>query len=136
MLRLLTSLAAGLLFGAGLAIGHMTDPLKVLAFLDIAGEWDPSLAFVMGGAVLVAGIGFRRVLGAPSPRLDTRFHLPPARRVDPRLVTGAALFGLGWGLTGYCPGPALAGLVLDNRETWLFVPAMFAGGLVARRLAR
>lgn len=131
-MRLLISLLCGLAFGLGLAIAQMTNPLKVLGFLDIAGEWDPSLAFVMGGAVLVTAVAFRWVLKRPAPLWADRFHLPTLTAVDSRLLVGAALFGVGWGMTGYCPGPAIATLLSGNQETWLFVPAMLAGGALQR----
>ncbi|MDE2400676.1 MAG: YeeE/YedE family protein [Burkholderiales bacterium] len=132
MIRLLISLISGLVFGLGLAIAQMTNPLKVQGFLDVAGDWDPSLAFVMGGAVLVTLVAFRWLLKRPAPLWADRFHLATVTKVDARLVTGAALFGVGWGLTGYCPGPALATLFSNNPEAWLFVPAMLAGGALQR----
>ncbi|WP_085316653.1 DUF6691 family protein [Derxia lacustris] len=134
MSRLLVSLVAGALFGLGLGVARMTDPLKVLGFLDIAGAWDPSLAFVLGGAVAVTVVAFRFVLRRAAPIWAERFHLPTASAVDRRLVLGAALFGIGWGLTGYCPGPALAGLAVGNAELVWFLPALLAGGLLARLL--
>lgn len=132
MIRFLTCLLAGALFGLGLAIAHMTNPLKVQNFLDIAGDWDPSLAFVMGAAVTITMLAFRLVLRRERPLLGGRFHLPVLTEVDRRLVTGAALFGIGWGLTGYCPGPALATLLSGNSEVLLFVPAMLLGGFLHR----
>jgi len=129
-------LLAGLLFGLGLAVSGMTDPLKVQNFLDVAGTWDPSLAFVMGGAVLVTFVGFRLAWRAGKPWFDTGFHLPSATAIDLKLLTGAALFGIGWGLAGYCPGPALSTLALGNHEVWWFVPAMVAGGLLQRWQAK
>jgi uncharacterized membrane protein YedE/YeeE len=134
MLRILSCLLSGALFGLGLAIAGMTDPAKVQNFLDVAGTWDPSLAFVMGAAVGLAFLGFRLVLRRPAPFWGSRFHLPTWTQVDRRLVLGAALFGVGWGLTGYCPGPALATLLAGNQEVWLFVPAMLLGGLLHRGL--
>jgi uncharacterized membrane protein YedE/YeeE len=131
---LLISLLAGALFGLGLAIAQMTDPLKVQNFLDIFGEWDPSLAFVMGAAVLVTLACFRLVLKRPAPFLGDRFHMPTLTHIDRRLVIGAALFGTGWGLTGYCPGPALATLLSGNDEVFWFVPAMLLGGFLHRKL--
>jgi len=132
MIRLLLSLVAGALFGVGLAVARMTDPLKVLNFLDPAGDWDPSLAFVMGGAVLVTITAFRVVLRRPAPLWAERFYLPTATAVDRQLILGAALFGIGWGLTGYCPGPALAGVFAGNEELWAFLPALLVGGVVGR----
>lgn len=138
MARLVATLAAGLLFGAGLALSGMTDPAKVLGFLDIAGRWDASLLFVLGGAVGVTVVAFRFVLRRETPLLGGRFHLPTARDVDRPLVVGAALFGIGWGISGYCPGPGVALLAAPSWETWGFVPAMLAGAalhrvIVARR---
>lgn len=125
----LVALMAGILFGAGLAISQMINPAKVLAFLDVAGEWDPSLAFVMLGAVAVTAVGYRLVLRRHRPLLDDRFHLPTRRDIDARLIAGAAVFGAGWGLAGYCPGPALAGLAGGAAETLVFVIFM-AGGMI------
>lgn len=135
-LRAAAALATGMLFGAGLAISQMTDPRKVIGFLDVTGAWDPSLAFVMLGAVTVAFIGFHLVRRRPAPLLDDRFHLPEHRAPDFRLIAGAALFGVGWGLTGYCPGPALANFAFNWREALVFVPAMLAGAVTAGRLRR
>ena len=132
MIRFLSCLLAGALFGLGLAIAQMTNPLKVQNFLDIAGAWDPSLAFVMGAAVTITMLAFRLVLRRERPLLGGRFHLPVLTEVDRRLVTGAAIFGIGWGLTGYCPGPALATLLSGNSEVLLFVPAMLLGGFLHR----
>ncbi len=136
MIRLLTCLIAGALFGLGLAVAQMTNPLKVQNFLDVAGDWDPSLAFVMGSAVLITLVMFRVVLKRARPLLGDRFHLPTLLKVDRQLITGAALFGMGWGMTGYCPGPALATLLSGNGEVLLFVPAMLLGGFLHRTFGR
>ena len=128
----LMGLIVGLLFGLGLAVSGMTDPLKVQNFLDVTGTWDPSLAFVMGGAVVVTFIGYRLAWKRGQPWLDQGFYLPTATSIDRKLVVGAAMFGVGWGLAGYCPGPALATVALGNTEVWWFVPAMLAGGWVQR----
>ena len=136
MMQPLVSLVAGVVFGLGLAVAEMTNPLKVLDFLDLAGNWDPSLAFVMGGAVLVTLVAFRFVLRRPVPLYGDRFHLPTLTQLDRKLLGGAALFGIGWGLVGYCPGPALATLLSGNSETWLFVPAMLVGGALQRWQSR
>ncbi len=136
MLRWMTCLFAGALFGLGLAIAQMTNPLKVLNFLDVAGSWEPSLAFVMGSAVMITLGGVRLVLRRKAPLLGERFHLPTLVHVDRQLVLGSALFGIGWGLTGYCPGPALATLLSGNNEVYLFVPAMLLGGFLHRTLVR
>jgi uncharacterized membrane protein YedE/YeeE len=130
------ALLAGLLFGLGLVVSQMIDPAKVLGFLDIAGSWDPSLAFVMIGAIPVAAIGYRATRGPPAPLLDTRFHGPSRTRVDKPLVIGSALFGVGWGLVGFCPGQALASLVLGRWQSWVFVAAMLAGMVLYRFLDR
>lgn len=136
MMQPLVSLVAGVVFGLGLAVAEMTNPLKVLDFLDLAGNWDPSLAFVMGGAVLVTMVAFRFVLRRPVPLYGDRFHLPTLTQLDRKLLGGAALFGIGWGLAGYCPGPALATILSGNSETWLFVPAMLVGGALQRWQSR
>ncbi len=118
---------AGAVFGVGLAVSRMIDPAKVLAFLDVAGRWDPSLALVMAGAVGVALAGFRLAGELPAPLLGGRFELPTARDIDWRLAAGAALFGVGWGLVGLCPGPALASLAYGLKESFIVVLAMSAG---------
>lgn len=123
----LVALLAGVVFGAGLAVAQMTDPRKVLNFLDLAGSWDPSLLFVLGGATGLSLLAFRVVLRRRAPLLDDRFHLPQATMVDRRLLMGSALFGIGWGLAGYCPGPAIASIGLGNAEALWLVPAMLAG---------
>lgn len=134
--RDLAALAAGTLFGLGLALAGMVDPHKVLAFLDLAGDWDPSLLFVLGAAVLTAGLGLRLLRHRPRPLFDADFHPPTARSIDGALLLGSALFGLGWGLAGYCPGPALASLGLANAEAAWFVPALLAGAALQRWRAR
>ncbi|WP_336057410.1 DUF6691 family protein [Nitratireductor sp. CH_MIT9313-5] len=130
------NLALGLLFGVGLVISGMSNPAKVLNFLDLFGTWDPSLAFVMGGAVLVAFIGFKVVLKRPAPIAADRFQLPTRNDIDSPLVIGPALFGIGWGLGGFCPGPALTALPLAAAGTLAFVPAMFLGMWAARMLGQ
>lgn len=128
------ALLAGVLFGVGLTVSQMINPRKVLAFLDLAGDWDPSLALTMGGALLVTAIGYRVVLRRPRPAWDDAFRLPGKSPVTLRLVSGAALFGVGWGLGGYCPGPAISAVASGALEPWLFIAAMLAGGLLAGRL--
>ncbi|GMU45124.1 MAG: YeeE/YedE family protein [Xanthomonadales bacterium] len=123
----LVALLCGLIFGAGLTVSGMTDPARVAGFLDLFGAWDPTLAFVMGGALAVAVPGFQWLLRRPRPQLDERFHLPTRQGIDRDLWLGAALFGIGWGLSGFCPGPALAGLASGLWQVWLFVAAMAAG---------
>lgn len=125
--------ASGALFGAGLAISSMTDRSVVLGFLDVFGAWNPTLAFVMGGAVAVTVVAFRLVLRRPAPFLGGEFHLPRRSDIDARLLTGAAIFGLGWGLAGFCPGPALVGVAAGLRDAWIFLPAMMAGSWLAGR---
>jgi len=134
MIRHISSFLAGSLFGVGLLISQMTNPEKVLAFLDIFGDWDPSLAFVMGSALLVTLIGYRFVLKRPSPLFSEKFRLPPRSDIDLRLIIGAALFGIGWGLAGLCPGPALASLSFGGTSVIAFVIAMFVPMIILRRL--
>jgi uncharacterized membrane protein YedE/YeeE len=136
MLRLPYLAAAalsGALFGAGLYVSQMVDPLKVLRFLDFtaipAGGWDPSLAFVIGPAILVMFIAVRIGRGRSAPLFDTKFHEPEYSKIDARLVGGAALFGLGWGMSGICPGPAISLIAFQPDGLWLFLGAMFAGSL-------
>lgn len=131
----LAALACGLLFGAGLALSGMTDTAKVLGFLDLFGRWIPDLAFVMGGAVCVTLVSFRFVLKR-RPLLAPDFSLPTRSDLDPQLLTGAALFGIGWGVYGYCPGPALSALVYLDAATAVFVLAMLAGMGMAGWTAR
>lgn len=128
----LVNLALGLLFGIGLVVSGMSDPAKVLNFLDLFGTWDPSLAFVMGGAVIVAFIGFRLVLRRDAPIVGGTFHLPAKNDIDSRIIVGPAIFGVGWGLGGFCPGPALTALGLGEAGTLAFLPAMFLGMWAAR----
>ena len=123
----LANFAIGLIFGAGLTLSGMVNPARVQAFLDLAGAWDPSLAFVIGGALIPSAIGYALSQRMGSPLFNKRFFIPEAGALDMRLILGAVLFGIGWGLAGLCPGPALAGLVLGRWEIWLFVLAMLAG---------
>lgn len=133
---LVAALLAGLIFGAGIALAGMINPDKVLNFFDLAGQWDPSLAFVMGGALAVTLIGYRLVLRQTRPLFDLRFHLPTRRDLDPALIGGAALFGIGWGIAGFCPGGAIPALGLAQPDAVLFVVAMICGIALARRLRR
>ena len=130
MIRFLSPFAAGLVFGLGLWLSGMAVPKKVLAFLDVAGRWDPSLLLVMAGAVAATLVGFRVVLRRPAPLFASQYVLPSRRDIDARLVGGSALFGLGWGIAGYCPGPGLTALSTLSSEAVLFVAAMIAGGIV------
>lgn len=118
---------AGTLFGLGLTVSRMIDPAKVLGFLDVTGNWDPSLALVMVGALAVMAIAYRIAGARTGPILAGVFRIPTRRDVDSRLVTGAVIFGVGWGLVGFCPGPALSGLALGRHEVYVFVAAMLAG---------
>ena len=136
MAQLLAALATGLLFGAGLALAGMTNPAKVLSFLDVAGAWDPTLAFVMAGALAVSACGFALARRRARPWLSATFALPTRKDLDAPLVGGAALFGVGWGLVGLCPGPALANLARGSVEIWIFVAAMAAGAFAQRFWAR
>jgi uncharacterized membrane protein YedE/YeeE len=131
-LRNLAALASGTVFGLGLSLAQMTNPDKVLNFLDVSGRWDPSMLLVLGGAVLLSTMGFWLVFTHARPLWDTQFHLPLQRTVDRPLVIGSALFGLGWGLAGYCPGPAIASLGFGNTEALWVVPAMVSGAALQR----
>jgi uncharacterized protein len=124
---MIVALFSGALFGLGLAVSGMINPAKVIGFLDLAGEWDPTLAFVMGGALLVTIPAFRLILGRQRPILAGDFALPAESTLDARLLGGAALFGVGWGLSGFCPGPAVAALVTGLAPVVAFVAAMMAG---------
>lgn len=132
MRNLLPGLVVGLIFGAGLALSDMVNPARVLAFLDVAGEWDPSLAFVMGGALVPSAISYAVVRRMQRPLLADEFRIPQNRSLEPQLLLGATIFGVGWGLVGLCPGPAIAGLALGDWQLWLFAAAMFGGMLVHR----
>lgn len=123
----LLGLLAGLLFGVGLVVSGMSDPAKVLNFLDVFGTWDPSLAFVLGGASTTAFLGYRLVRRRDRPVVFDAFELPTRSDVDARLVGGAALFGVGWGIGGFCPGPAWTALTLAAPGTLAFLPAMLVG---------
>lgn len=133
-MRAIWGFLSGLVFGLGLILSGMADPAKVQNFLDLAGAWDPSLAFVMGGATLTAFVGYRLVWSRAAPVLNPRFDLPTSRAIDRPLLTGAALFGIGWGLGGFCPGPALTALPLLAPGTLVFVPAMILGLWIGSRL--
>jgi uncharacterized membrane protein YedE/YeeE len=127
---------AGLLFAAGLAVAGMTQPVKVLAFLDVLGSWDPSLSLVMVGAIAVYMPLYRGAMRLQTPLLAPSFSLPTRRDIDPGLVAGAALFGVGWGLAGYCPGPAVASLGSASSASIVFVAAMIAGMVAFAMLER
>ncbi|MGY4878724.1 DUF6691 family protein [Vreelandella aquamarina] len=134
-MKMLMGYVAGLLFGLGLAISGMTDPSRVLGFLDIAGAWDPTLMFVLGGAVITSFIGYRLVFKRSAPLFGERFQLPTRKDLDVRLLGGAALFGIGWGLSGYCPGPAIASISGASLPLIAMLVAMVAGWFAARRFS-
>ena len=134
MSRLIVAVLCGLLFGAGMVVSDMINPARVLAFLDVTGAWDPSLAFVMGGALITTFAGYRLILRQRGPMLAPAFQLPPARRIDARLIGGAAVFGIGWGIAGFCPGGALPALGTGAWQAFVFVAALIAGIQLARAL--
>lgn len=124
---IVASLLAGLVFGIGLVLSGMANPAKVLGFLDLAGDWDPSLALVMGGAVVVGAVAFAIARRRTTSLLGTAMKLPTARHIDRRLVGGSVLFGIGWGIAGFCPGPAITALGMGEAKAVVFVAAMLAG---------
>lgn len=130
----MVGLASGTLFGAGLVVGGMTLPSKVRGFLDFTGSWDPTLMFVMGGAVGVHFVAYRLIKGRAHPLLAERFQLPGRRDLDLRLVVGAALFGVGWGLGGFCPGPAITSTLTGSASVFVFLAAMLGSSFLAGRL--
>ena len=133
-MRILSALLIGMIFGLGIAISGMANPAKVLNFFDIAGHWDPSLILVMAGALVTTAIGYRLVFRTlKDPVLETTYNVPTSRVIDARLVGGSAIFGIGWGITGFCPGGAVPALGLGYTETFLFIAAMI-GGIVAARV--
>ncbi len=132
----LVEFGVGLVFGLGLLVSGMSNPHKVLGFLDVAGVWDPSLALVMGGALVVAFWAFRRVHKRSQSLLGLPMNLPSAKALSPRLVWGSLSFGVGWGLAGYCPGPALVGMALGNTSAWVFGASMLAGMALFEGLER
>ena len=132
MLKTLPALVVGVIFGAGLALSEMVNPARVEAFLDVTGAWDPTLGIVMGAAILPSAFSYMIRRRLERPLLETRFFVPEKRTLDRQLLFGAALFGVGWGLVGFCPGPALAALVLGAWQPWLFVLAMIAGMAIHR----
>lgn len=134
VLRAAAALVSGLVFGLGLAVSGMMNPAKVIGFLDIAGDWDPTLAFVMVGALLVAVPAYRFIPRRGRPVLEEEFSLPKKKAIDAPLLGGSALFGVGWGLVGFCPGPALAALGTGLLPVFAFVAAMLAGMALHARL--
>ncbi|GAB5428580.1 MAG: YeeE/YedE family protein [Devosia indica] len=135
MQKILSAGLIGLIFGTGIAVSGMANPAKVLNFFDFAGTWDPSLAFVMGGALIVTAIGYFFVLKRPAPVFDKAFHLPTRKDIDTPLLAGSAVFGIGWGISGFCPGGSIPALGLGEPDAMIFVAAMVAG-IVLARLAR
>ena len=127
MLKIMVNLFAGALFGSGLTVSGMVDPAKIIGFLDFAGDWDPTLAFVMGGALMVTLPAFHLILRRPRPILADNFDLPTKKDVDSRLLAGSAIFGIGWGLAGFCPGPAVTAMPSGLAPVFAFVAAMVAG---------
>src|SRR5258706_3513892 len=134
MRSILSALIAGIIFGGGLALSDMINPGRVLAFLDVAGAWDPTLAFVMAGAVIPTAIAFALRRRLNRPLFANAYFVPENRSMDSRLVVGATIFGIGWGLFRFCPGPAISGLVLGLWQPWLFVAMMLLGMLIERVL--
>lgn len=135
-MKSVSALLAGLLFGLGLTFSGMTDPSKVLGFLDLAGRWDPSLAFVMGGALLVGALAFPFALKRPKSVLGNAISLPTSTKIDRRLIIGGLTFGVGWGLAGFCPGPVLASLAYGGTKPAMFGVAMLVGMAVFEVLER
>lgn len=136
MRAILTALFVGTLFGGGLALSDMVNPARVRAFLDLFGNWDPTLAFVMGAAVFASAVAYALRNRMARPVFGDRFFVPDRREIDRPLMAGAAIFGIGWGLVGFCPGPAVSGLVLGLWQPWLFVAAMLAGMVLHKVLLR
>ena len=138
MTRLITALIIGAVFGIGLAIAGMLNPSKVVGFLDVFGDWDPSLAFVMGGGVLVNAIGHRFVMKRKAPIQSAKFSMPTSTNIDKPLVIGSVIFGVGWGLAGLCPGPVVASLLLSGQAMLpffgLLITGLLVGQIVMRRL--
>ena len=135
MKRNIIALAAGLVFGFGLAVSHMVEPTKVLAFLDVTGNWDPSLLLVMAGGVAISLAAYRLIRGKAAPLFAPQFYLPTRTALDRPLVIGAGIFGVGWGIAGYCPGPGIAALGLGTWEAPVFVAALAAGSLTYKWLS-
>ena len=126
-MKLLATFLIGLVFGTGIALSGMMDPAKVLNFFDFAGYWDPSLAFVMGGALLVTFVGYRLVWRKPAPVFEDTFRVPRSKLIDTKLIGGSALFGIGWGIAGFCPGAAIPALGTGHWEVALFLVSVMAG---------
>ena len=129
----LKRVTSGLLFGLGLAISSMINPGKIVGFLDVTGNWDPSLAFVMGGAVAITALTFRPILKRPTPILTNKFYLPSRTKLDSKLIVGAAIFGVGWAVSGLCPGPAISSVALFDEKLLIFVCALLIGSFVGSK---
>jgi len=136
MKMILSALLAGAIFGVGLTLSGMVDPNKVVNFLDITGNWDPSLMFVLGGAVITTTIAYRFIFAQDKPIFDDDFHLPTLLKIDGKLLSGSILFGIGWGLIGYCPGPAVASIGFRPEEPLIVVTSMLVGMLLFRSIAK
>ena len=135
MMKLIVTLLIGMIFGLGIAISGMANPAKVLNFFDLAGTWDPSLIFVMGGALITTAIGYQIVFKTrTSPLMDIAYMVPSSKDIDTRLVVGSATFGVGWGIAGFCPGGAIPAIGLGYSETFMFMFALIAGIFIARLL--
>ncbi len=132
----LIAIASGILFGLGLGLSQMVDRGRVLGFLDVAGLWDPTLLFVLGGAVTVTVVAFRFVLRQPKPLGAEKFYLPTRNDIDKPLLLGAVIFGIGWGISGYCPGPGITALVLGSLNPVLFILAFLAGSLLQQQFSQ
>lgn len=135
-MRIIAALIAGLIFGLGLTISEMIDPAKIIAFLDITGAWDPSLIIVMASALAVSFAGYRIVLAREKPLFEPSFQLPTKTVIDRPLLAGSAMFGVGWGLAGLCPGPAVSAAALGNGAIYVFLAALFAGMLLKDGVTR
>ena len=131
-MRFIITYFIGLVFGVGISISGMANPAKVLNFFDVAGTWDPSLMFVMGGALVTTFVGYKLVLGRNNPMFAASFSLPTVRQLDAKLLGGSAVFGVGWGIAGFCPGGALPALGTGRSEVLIFVAALIAGILIAK----
>jgi len=131
-MRFVTLFLSGLIFGFGIVISGMANPAKVINFFDIAGTWDPSLMFVMGGGVITTLIGYRFILRKPAPLFDDEFHLPSKKDLDKQLIGGSAVFGIGWGIAGFCPGGSLPALGTGVTDVFVFVGALIAGIYAAK----
>ena len=136
MNKILSALLAGIVFGVGITLSGMVDPNKVINFLDITGHWDPSLMFVLGGGVITTAIGYRFVFAQGKPLFEEDFHLPTLLKIDRKLLLGSVLFGVGWGLIGYCPGPAVASVGFRPEEPLIVVVSMLAGILLFKATSR